>query len=76
MMPILPRNKRHKAYEDEWDYWPAEQPTIEVWDHEEGETREDTGLLDQYGNPLMRIVRYVRNPIGFVWDWNDHERAK
>lgn len=57
----MPLPERPRIYIDEDDVWPDPPISMDVL-VEDSEPRE-TGLLDQYGNKIMRVVRRV--PIGF-----------
>lgn len=65
------RKQLNPRQDDEEFFWPGERVTIEVWDHPEEEIEEDTGLLDQHGQPIIRITHIVPHPIGFIWPDND-----
>lgn len=51
---------------DDWTYDAGSAGNVEVHEQVEGEDWEDTGLLDRHGEPIYRLTRYVRRPIGFV----------
>jgi hypothetical protein len=53
-------------WNDDWTYSAGDKTHIEAHDQEEGEEWHDTGLIDLNGEPVWRITKYVRRPIGFV----------
>lgn len=53
-------------WNEDWSYNAGDRHHIEAHEQEEGEEWEDTGILDLRGNPIWRITKYVRRPIGFV----------
>lgn len=59
------------TWNDDWTYEIGEKQSIEVHDALEGEEWEDTGLLDERGEPIYRITHYVRRPMGFVVNPNE-----
>lgn len=59
-----PHHKDRSWSPDYYDDWSAQQPTIDVYDLLDPEPV-DTGLLDQFENPIYRVEGLDRVPMGF-----------
>jgi len=64
------------AWDPNWTYDAgAATGGIMVDETQEGEEVEDTGLLDYQGNAIVRIIRYVKQPIGFLAELEDEDEG-